>query len=123
MNLFDATLEEGAFRIGQQRCSTGLVYSGPVKIGIRPEAIKPRGGIPATIALVENLGARFLIDARVDGNSLLVLSEERPDSNAIKLHIDPKDIHVFDKTTGESLRYRRNGDLSISQSEDAPIAT
>jgi len=123
MNLLDATLEKGAFRIGHQCFSTGLAFSGPVKIGIRPEAIKTQGGIPATIALVENLGARFLIDARVEGHSLMVLSGERPDSDTLKLRIDPKDIHVFDKTTGESLRYRCPGNPGISQFEDAPIAT
>jgi ABC-type sugar transport system ATPase subunit len=123
MNLLDATLEKGAFRIGHQCFSTGLAFSGPVKIGIRPEAIKTQGGIPATIALVENLGARFLIDARVEGHSLMVLSGERPDSDTLKLRIDPKDIHVFDKTSGESLRYRCPGNPGISQFEDAPIAT
>lgn len=104
MNLFDGTVEAGVLRIGTQTISTGLPFSRPVKIGIRPEAIKTHGDIPATVALVENLGSRFLINTLVDGNSLMVLSAEHPKSDSIKLHIDPGDIHVFDKDTGENLR-------------------
>jgi ABC-type sugar transport system ATPase subunit len=117
MNLLETTLDAGVFRIGPQVIPTGLAVSGPVKIGIRPEAIKThdiREGIPATVALVENLGARFLIDARVNKNSLMVLSEEHPRSDSIKLRIDPRDIHVFDKNTGENLRYSFGGDTGRS---------
>jgi sn-glycerol 3-phosphate transport system ATP-binding protein len=121
MNLLDASLEAGSFQLGPQAIATGLACSGPVKIGIRPEAIKIGNGIPATVTMVENLGARFLIDARVDGNSIMVLSEVRPRSDSIKLHIHPKDIHVFDKNTGESLRYLFAGDAGYSQSENAAI--
>jgi ABC-type sugar transport system ATPase subunit len=109
MNLFDVVLEEGIFRLGPESISTGVLYSGPAKIGIRPEAIKTSKGIPAAVALVESLGAQFLIDARIDGLSLMVLSEERPNSEHIKLHFDPGDIHVFDKNTGENLRRTLNG--------------
>lgn len=114
MNLFDATLEAGDLRLGGRMITTGLDFSGHVRIGIRPEAIKIKtdGKIPARVALVETLGARFLIDARVDGkNSLMVLSEEQPYSGSINLHIDSRDIHVFDKNTGENLRYMLDGNI------------
>lgn len=104
MNLLDAVLEGGIFRLGPEAISTGILFSGPVKIGVRPEAIKIDRGVPAKVALVENLGARFLIEARVNGISLMVLSDERPGSDSIKLQVDPRDIHVFDKNTGENLR-------------------
>ncbi len=110
MNLLDLPMNAGVCMIGGHAIVTGLACSGSVTIGIRPEAIKTHDGIPATIALVENLGARFLIDARVDGISLMVLTGERPRSNAIRLHIDPEDIHVFDKNTGENLRPGTDGD-------------
>ena len=122
MNLFDATLNSGSFCIGSKVFSTGLAFSGPVKIGIRPEAIQTHGDIQASIALVENLGARFLIDARVEGTSFMVLSEKRPDMNSIQLNIDSKDIHVFDKNTGENLRCDTGGDIDHSQPENTPIA-
>jgi ABC-type sugar transport system ATPase subunit len=111
MNLIDAMLQAGSFRIGQQTISTGLGFSGAAKIGIRPEAVKINGSISATVALMENLGPRFLIEAKVDGYSLMVLSEERPGSSTIRLHIDPKDVHVFDKNTGENLRSGSDGDI------------
>ncbi len=110
MNLVDATMKAGDFQIGPQTISTGLRFSGAAKIGIRPEAIKMNGAIAATVTLTENLGSRFLIETKVDGYSLMVLSEERPPSGTLRLHIDPKDIHVFDKDTGESLRHRPDGD-------------
>jgi sn-glycerol 3-phosphate transport system ATP-binding protein len=119
MNLIDATLETGTFHIGSQPIDTGLNITGPVKIGIRPEAIKINGGIPASVALIENLGARFLIDARVAGHSLMVLSELPPRSNTIKLHVDPKDIHVFDKNTGQSLRHVGDCGVGDPESKDA----
>ena len=121
MNLIDATLQAGDFRIGQQTISTGFGFSGPVKIGIRPEAIKIDDGISASVALIENLGSRFLIEAKVEGYSLMVLSEERPGLSTIQLHIDPKDMHVFDKNTGESLRHNSDGDIVHPQSENASI--
>jgi len=104
MNLLDAVLEAGIFRLGSEAISTGVLFSGPVKIGVRPEAIKIDRGVPAKVALVENLGARFLIEARVNGISLMVLSDKRPDSDSLTLNVDPGDIHVFDKNTGENLR-------------------
>jgi ABC-type sugar transport system ATPase subunit len=116
MNLLDVTLEEGILRLGARQIYTGISFSGPVKIGVRPEAIKINDGIAATVALVENLGARFLIDARVDGRSFMVLSDERPCSDTIGLHIDPRDIHVFDKNTGENLRRSFDGHIGIPQS-------
>jgi ABC-type sugar transport system ATPase subunit len=114
MNLLDASLESGLFRLGPHTLATGLDFSGPAKIGIRPEAVKIGEGIPATVSMVENLGARFLIDAKVEGNSIMVLSEDRPRSDSIKLHIHPKDLHVFDKNTGENLRLAFDGDAGGS---------
>jgi sn-glycerol 3-phosphate transport system ATP-binding protein len=121
MNLLDASLDGGSFRLGPQSFSTGLSISGPVTIGIRPEAIKTDGDIPAIVTMVENLGARFLIDARVDGHSLMVLSNDRPRTDSINVSIHPKDIHVFDKNTGESLRHTPGNDDSSFKPADSPI--
>ena len=121
MNLLDVILKAGAFRVGSEDIQTGLDFSGPVKIGVRPEAIKTGRGIPAKVVWAENLGARFLVDTRIGEISLMVLSDERPPSDSISLHIEPKDIHVFDKDTGESLRRARNGDFDQPQSEDGSL--
>jgi len=121
MNLLDKTLESGVFQIGPRVVDTGLFLSGAVRIGIRPEAIRIGKGVVAEVALVENLGARFLIEARIEGNSLMVLSQERPSSTHVELSMDPRDIHVFDKDTGESLRYGIDGNIVPAKSEDATI--
>ena len=121
MNLFDAVLESGRFQLGSQAIATGLSHSGPAKIGIRPEAIKLYDGITASVGMVENLGARFLVEARVAGNTLMVLAEDHPRSDIIRLHIDPKDIHVFDKNTGENLRYVSGGSDNPSQPAHSAI--
>ncbi len=115
MNLFDAAMEEGVFRIGSRAIATGIHHSGHVKIGIRPEAIRMEEGIPAAVSMVENLGARFLIDVRVEGHSLMVLSEGPPLSDSIQLKINPGDVHVFDKNTGESIGDIPNGAVGRSQ--------
>jgi sn-glycerol 3-phosphate transport system ATP-binding protein len=109
MNLFDATLHAGSLRIGSRAIPTGLDISGPVKIGIRPEDVGLGGDVPATVALIENLGARFLIETRVDGKPLMVLSDQRPETDSVSLHIDSGDIHVFDENTGRSLRRTDTG--------------
>ena len=104
MNLIDARLEAGKLRIGERQIDTGLDASGIFRIGVRPEAIRIADGMPAKVALVENLGARFLIEARVDGVPLMVLADERPAADSLQLQIDPKDIHVFDKESGKNIR-------------------
>ncbi|MBN1566314.1 MAG: ABC transporter ATP-binding protein [Acidobacteria bacterium] len=121
MNFFDTSLEAGSFRLGPQVIPTGLARSGPARIGIRPEAIKIGEGIPATVVMVENLGARFLINAKVGANSIMVLSENRPHSDSIKLSFHPKDIHVFETTTGENLRNSSVGDSGPSQPENSSV--
>jgi sn-glycerol 3-phosphate transport system ATP-binding protein len=119
MNRVDRTLHSGDFQIGAQLFSTGLAFSGPVTIGVRPEAIKMSGAISANVALVENLGSRYLIEAQLDDCSLMVLSDEVPSSNTLALDINPGDIHVFDKNTGESLRHNSDGPGGHPQPENA----
>jgi ABC-type sugar transport system ATPase subunit len=115
MNLFDATLNEGTFLLGNLKIETGLKISSPVRIGIRPESIKFNGRIRAKVVLIENLGARFLVETRIEDTSLMVLSEQRPESDTLTLRIDPGDIHVFDKITGKSLRCSSAGSTGNPQ--------
>ena len=115
MNLFDATLNEGTFLLGSLKIETGLKISSPVRIGIRPESIKFNGRIRAKVVLIENLGARFLVETRIEDTSLMVLSEQRPESDTLTLRIDPGDIHVFDKITGKSLRCSSAGSTGNPQ--------
>ena len=116
MNIFDSFLDKGTLRLANQMIRTGLDFTGPVKIGIRPEAIKTGKGILARVALVENLGARFLFQAKIDDLSVMVLSEQRPSSDSTQLSIDFRDIHAFDPKTGENLRNPGYCDSGTSQS-------
>jgi len=108
MNLFDACLDRGCFRLGTEVMDTGLDSSGLVEIGIRPEAIRLEGSTSATVSWIENLGLQFLIGIQVDGVRLTVLSQRRPASSAAKISVDAKDIHVFEKNSGSSIDHLRN---------------
>ncbi|MBI2822904.1 MAG: ABC transporter ATP-binding protein [Acidobacteria bacterium] len=103
MNLLEALLEEGVWRAGSTVVVTGVARSGPVWLGIRPEAIRFGPGAEASVSWVENLGARFLLGVQLGNFSLSVLAAERPSSDRVSLSIDPAEIHVFDKETGENL--------------------
>jgi ABC-type sugar transport system ATPase subunit len=118
MNLLDVVLQDGTFAVGEQSIDTGIGITGPVKVGIRPEAIRPGEGFRAAVSLIENLGTRSLVEVKTGRHSLLVLLEGKPLSSSIDLNIDPKEIHVFDKDSGRNLRggdHRRN---VVPQSQD-----
>jgi multiple sugar transport system ATP-binding protein len=107
MNLFETDLDEGCFRLGSQVIDTGLDFSGPVEIGIRPESIKLGGLYSATVLWVENLGMQSLIGLELGGVRLTALSPERPATPSINLSIDVKDIHVFEKSSGSNIDHLR----------------
>lgn len=103
MNIIEAVLQHGQFRIGQKTIQTRVACSGMATIGIRPEAIHLGSDIDAVVSWVENLGPQFLLGVRVGNLSLTVLLSKRPDSNSVGISIDPADVHVFDKETGQNL--------------------
>ena len=105
MNIFDGFLQNGACRLGPSTLETTVNRSGPVTVGIRPEAIKLGSGMPARVSWVETLGAQLLIGAKVGDVLLIILSSERSVSDSIQLSIDSRDVHVFDKDSGQSLRH------------------
>ena len=78
-----------------------LPESGELRIGIRPEAVRVTGdGAKANVDLVERLGERTLIYARLsDGQP--ITAEDAGDSSVtigdkIALAIDGEAAHVFD---------------------------
>jgi ABC-type sugar transport system ATPase subunit len=123
MNFLDLGLQEGRFTIGEQIIDTGLRISGPVRVGIRPEAIHSGEGFRATVSLVENLGTRSVVEVRAGNHSLLVLLEGKPPSGNINLNIDPKEIHVFDKDSGRNLRTGDTRHIVVSQPQDSRLET
>jgi multiple sugar transport system ATP-binding protein len=107
MNLFETNLDRGCFQFGSQIIDTGLDFSGPVEIGIRPEAIHLEGSNPATVAWIENLGLQSLIGIHVGPLRLSMLTPRRPAGGTINISVDAKDVHVFEKNSGSNIDHLR----------------
>jgi len=103
MNLFEAQFRNGGFELGSETIQTGLDFSGPADAGIRPEAIRLGGKIPATVSWVENLGLQALIGLRIGALSLTALVSERPAGDSVGISFDSKDVHVFEKNSGSNI--------------------
>jgi ABC-type sugar transport system ATPase subunit len=97
-------LDDGKFRFGDLQFDVGLRRTGRVTVGIRPEALQPGSGIKGGVRWIEALGANFLVGVKVGETDLSVLMRGRPAADTIELSIDPAEIHVFDKDSGENLR-------------------
>jgi ABC-type sugar transport system ATPase subunit len=104
MNLFESNLEKGRFQLGDETVDTALAFTGSADVGIRPEAIRLNGGIPAAVTWVENLGMNALVGLRAGGVSLTALVPERPNGGSVNISFDAKDVHVFEKDTGSNIR-------------------
>jgi ABC-type sugar transport system ATPase subunit len=103
MNLFEAQLHQGRFELGSETIDTGLNFSGSADAGIRPEAIRLGGNIPATVTWVESLGLHALIGLRVGTLSLNALVTERPATDSVGISFDAKEVHVFEKNSGSNI--------------------
>jgi multiple sugar transport system ATP-binding protein len=112
MNLFETELQSGGFRLGPETIPTGVPASARVDVGIRPEAIRLNGGIPADIVWSENLGLHTLVGLKVGNVTLTALSPQRPPGDKIGITIDSKDVHVFEKPSGACLT-RAGGDHTL----------
>jgi ABC-type sugar transport system ATPase subunit len=108
MNIFEAVLIDGRFKLGSEVIDTGLDLSGPVEIGIRPEAIRFGGRIPATVSWTENLGLNTLVGIQAASIALTALVRETPPSGSVNISIDPKELHAFEKGSGSSINRPRD---------------
>lgn len=108
MNLFETEIQDGWFRLGREVIDTGLDFSGPARVGIRPEAMRLGSGIDAAVTWVENLGLHFLVGVRVGTVSLSLLAAQRPSSDSVKVCFESGDVHVFEKLSGSNVRHTRN---------------
>ncbi|WP_310964874.1 ABC transporter ATP-binding protein [Nocardioides terrisoli] len=114
MNLLEGTAADGELRLGSRVLPLRTAHTGPVTIGVRPEAwrIVPAdpAAIPVTVSVVEDLGAdAFLygtsdvegtpraLTIRVSGRNVVGKGD------VVHVSTDPVDVHVFDGTTGERL--------------------
>jgi len=114
MNLLDATIDDRgsifpdiAPTLSVARFE-GMKNDTPVTMGIRPEAITlskggRKGGIPAVVELVEELGgSRIAYCAAGEKEVAVVLppGDESFEGCEVTLHFDPRDLHLFDRITG-----------------------
>jgi ABC-type sugar transport system ATPase subunit len=103
MNLFSATLEQGALRLGSSLFSTCTSTNGAVVVGIRPESIRIVAGETGRILWTENLGSHILCGIRCGDVTLTALVSQTPAGDTASIDITPEDIYLFDANTGKNL--------------------
>ena len=97
-----ATLKLGDGTEVETRVARSQLPSGDLRVGIRPEAVRvaPKGTTKAKVELVERLGERTLVYARL-ANGQAITAEDSGDSRVrigdeVRLKIDGAAAHVFD---------------------------
>jgi ABC-type sugar transport system ATPase subunit len=108
MNIFEAAFQEGRFVLGEATIDTGLKLTAVAEAGIRPEAIRLDGKIPASVAWVESLGFNALVGLRIGAVTLTALVARPPAGDRVHVAFDAADIHVFEKNTGTNIRHAGN---------------
>jgi multiple sugar transport system ATP-binding protein len=127
MNFIDVTLarvdgrlvvEAEGLRIRAPDDQTALLERQPARaltLGVRPEHVfigdpRPENGtgFDATIEVTEQLGAELLVGVRVAG-TIVIASRIDPWAKlalhqTLRLSLDPRGLHFFDRESGEALR-------------------
>jgi multiple sugar transport system ATP-binding protein len=121
MNLNETTVEEGGARLGEgtiplpREIADAASQRGAdrVLLGVRPEHVavvdeEEDEGLPATVTLVEALGADSYVHAKLDsGEAELVARYEGRSrarvGDAVRLRPNPDRLFAFDPETGERL--------------------
>jgi multiple sugar transport system ATP-binding protein len=111
MSFLEGEGDGGTFRADGVRVALdGRPASGPLVLGVRPDAVRLTGPAAADatgeVQLLESLGGDTIVVVRVGAQLLraLVRREERPVEGAtVGLALDPEQVHVFD-TTGAAVR-------------------
>ena len=118
MNLIEGTAANGRVLLGQYAvpvdAASSSAITGKVTIGVRPESWRlvsaGEGGLPVTVAVVEELGADGYVygTSDVEGTPHDIIVRVSARQNVMKgdvLHVttDPAQVHVFDTETGERL--------------------
>ncbi len=100
MNILPATVEGAKARIGSHEVGLKGGYGpqqGKIEIGIRPEFISfAKGGIPARVDAVEDIGRFKIVRAKVDDMALdIVLNEGEPVPTDPTLVFDATKVNVY----------------------------
>ncbi len=100
-----------ALRVPEAGGFAGLDEGRVVTVGIRPHDLRPRGAEPhagalsMAVELVETLGPDAHVHGVVAGKPFIVcLPGSRPVARGETVALEPLDLHLFDETTGASLR-------------------
>jgi sn-glycerol 3-phosphate transport system ATP-binding protein len=88
----------------------GLKPDTPIDVGLRPEDVRvlqdPSVAFRIDVDFVEELGATQLFHGRIDGSEFVLQANTGlipADSRQLPLGVDPGNVHLFDRTTGERL--------------------
>ena len=121
MNLFDATLvrdngdhviESDVFtlRLPSEYVDTS-VEDGEIVVGVRPEDFAVNGGRDAAFAgevtVVESLGRDALVHTNIDGRKITARLSDYDEIGRgaeLNLGVEPDDVYLFDKESGELLK-------------------
>lgn len=110
MNFFDGVLKGGTLDVGGHSFAApaGIGADGPVRVGVRAEAIDVVDAagpdtVPAEVLVVEPLGASTLLTVVLGEHQLKVQAEPTVEVRAgerVLLHIAPRALRLFDPETG-----------------------
>jgi sn-glycerol 3-phosphate transport system ATP-binding protein len=120
MNFLDATIDQGALVIGEDRLPLPTAWSGQAEraviLGIRPEHLQPAplqgsGGAPQLhlgVSLVEALGADTVVHGQIVGSQQdlavrLAGTSKVAAGDQLALTPDIQRLHLFDPATGRRL--------------------
>jgi ABC-type sugar transport system ATPase subunit len=80
-----------------------------LRIGVRPEAVRlAAGGVPATVSLVEVVGADALVHLQLEAETLVarVSADDRPVAgDVVGVAVDRRDVHLFEAESGRRVSW------------------
>jgi multiple sugar transport system ATP-binding protein len=86
--------------------------SGPLRLGVRPEAMRldPAGDAPAAVVLTELAGADLYVTLRAAGGEELVVRADPRDGvpaigQGLTVRLDPARVHLFDAESGVAVSH------------------
>jgi multiple sugar transport system ATP-binding protein len=115
MNLIQAKAADNQAKIGQYLVpvdpAAASKMSGDITVGVRPEAWRlvsaAEGGLPVQVTVVEELGSDSFVygTSDVEGTPSNIIvrvpaREQVRKGDTLYVTTDPRDVHVFDTTTG-----------------------
>ena len=112
MNFLDGRMADGRITFGEGVSipAPAATPQGPIRIGIRAEAISigadGPGAVPAFVDVVEPLGAATLLTVKVANQSLKVQippSQRVSPGEKVFIHLAPASVRLYDPETGVNL--------------------